>query len=383
MNLNSQAGLYLHVPFCRTKCPYCSFYSFPATTQDIRRYLEAVHTQMHQWALLPEIENLSFATVFFGGGTPSILPVEALAGLLADMRRLLPLAAEQPEITIEVNPGTIDANGLHQLRRAGFNRISIGVQSLNDRELQQLGRIHSGAEALVTIASARRAGFDNCSFDLMYGLPGQTVDGWRETLDRALALAPVHLSMYELTVEAGTLFYMQAEHQHWALPAEDEVLAMMAATETAIGRSGLVRYEISNYAVSGRECRHNCNYWQNGAYLGFGPGAVSAFGGGRRATVSDLSAFCRLIAEGQPVWPEIEHLETEAAFRETVIMGLRMLSGVSVSALRQRFGLDLPAYYGQTLNLLLDQDVLALQDDRFLLTRKGLLLANRVMAELV
>jgi len=383
MNLNSQAGLYLHVPFCRTKCPYCSFYSFPATTQDIRRYLEALRTQMYQWTLLPEIRNLTFATVFFGGGTPSILPVEALAGLLADICRLFPLSGEQPEITIEVNPGTIDASGLQQLRRAGFNRISIGVQSLNDRELQQLGRIHSGAEALATIASARRAGFDNCSFDLMYGLPGQTVDGWRETLDRALALAPVHLSMYELTVEAGTPFYMQAEQQLWALPAEDEVLAMMAVTETAVGRSGLARYEISNYAVSGRECRHNCNYWQNGAYLGFGPGAVSAFGRGRRATVADLSAFCRLLAEGQPVWPEVEHLETEAAFRETVIMGLRMLSGVSVSALRQRFGLDLTIYYGQTLNLLLDQDLLVFQGDRLMLTSKGLLLANRVMAELV
>ncbi|WP_319587415.1 radical SAM family heme chaperone HemW [uncultured Desulfobulbus sp.] len=383
MDLNSQAGLYLHVPFCRTKCPYCSFYSFPSTTQDIRRYLEAVQGQMCRWALFPEIESLSFATIFFGGGTPSILPVEALAQLLADLRLLFSFADGQPEITIEVNPGTIDAGGLKQLRRAGFNRLSIGVQSFNDPELQQLGRIHNGADAQATIASARRAGFDNCSFDLMYGLPGQTVDGWRETLDRALALAPVHLSMYELTVEAGTPFYMQAEQQHWALPAEDEVLAMMAVTETAVGRSGLTRYEISNYAVSGRECLHNCNYWQNGAYLGFGPGAVSAFGGGRRATVSDLSAFCRLLADGQPVWPEIEHLETEAAFRETVIMGLRMLSGVSVSALRQRFGLDLPTYYGQTLSLLLDQDVLIFQGDRLVLTGKGLLLANRVMAELV
>lgn len=158
---------------------------------------------------------------------------------------------------------------------------------------------------------------------------------------------------------------------------------MMAIMETAVGRSGLARYEISNYAVSGRECRHNCNYWQNGAYLGLGPGAVSAFGGGRRASVADLSTFCQLLAEGQSVWPEVEQLETEAAFRETVIMGLRMLSGVSVSALRQRFGLDLPVYYGQTLSLLLGQGLLTLQGDRLFLTRKGLPLANRVMADLV
>ena len=383
MNPNGQAGLYLHVPFCRTKCPYCSFYSFPATTHDVRRYLDAVHEQMRQLAYLPEIQTLTFATVFFGGGTPSVLPVEALAGLLADFRRLLPFVTDQPEITIEVNPGTIDASGISELRRVGFNRLSIGVQSFDDRELLQLGRIHNSVEALATITSARRAGFDNYSFDLMYGLPGQTVGSWRETLNRALDLAPVHLSMYELTVEAETPFYMLAERQQLVLPPEDEVLAMMAIMETAVGRSGLARYEISNYAVSGRECRHNCNYWQNGAYLGLGPGAVSAFGGGRRASVADLSTFCQLLAEGQSVWPEVEQLETEAAFRETVIMGLRMLSGVSVSALRQRFGLDLPAYYGQTLSLLLGQGLLTLQGDRLFLTRKGLPLANRVMADLV
>jgi oxygen-independent coproporphyrinogen-3 oxidase len=334
-------------------------------------------------AYLPEIQTLTFATVFFGGGTPSVLPVEALAGLLADFRRSLPFVTDQPEITIEVNPGTIDARGISELRRVGFNRLSIGVQSFDDRELLQLGRIHNSVEALATITSARRAGFDNYSFDLMYGLPGQTVGSWRETLNRALDLVPVHLSMYELTVEAETPFYVLAERQQLVLPPEDEVLAMMAIMETAVGRSGLERYEISNYAVSGRECRHNCNYWQNGAYLGLGPGAVSAFGGGRRASVADLSAFCQLLAEGQSVWPEVEQLETEAAFRETVIMGLRMLSGVSVSALRKRFGLDLPAYYGQTLSLLLGQDLLTLQGDRLFLTRKGLPLANRVMADLV
>jgi oxygen-independent coproporphyrinogen III oxidase len=383
MNLASQAGLYLHVPFCRAKCPYCSFYSFPPTTGDIRRYLDAVHAQMRQWALLPEIHDLTFATVFFGGGTPSILPVDVLAGLLHDLRRLFPFAVAEPEITIEVNPGTIDANGLHQLRTAGFNRLSVGVQSFDDRELLQLGRIHTGAEAVATIAAARRAGFDNCSFDLMYGLPGQTAGGWRQTLDRAMALAPVHLSMYELTMEPGTPFFTQVEQQQWALPAEDEVLAMMAAIEEAIGRSGLARYEISNYAVPGRECRHNINYWHNGSYLGFGPGAISAFGGERRATVADLAAFCRLPADGGSVWREVERLDAESAFRETVIIGLRMLAGVSITELRQRFGLDLCAYYGATLGLLLDQDLLVLQGDRLRLTRKGLPLANRVMAELV
>lgn len=383
MQLAKQAGLYVHVPFCRRKCGYCSFFSRVSQAGDIDRFLTAIRAQMRQMAALPEVQDLSFATIFFGGGTPSVLPSHSLAQLLAELRSLFPFAEGEPEISIEVNPGTIDEAGLQQLRRAGCNRISMGVQSLDDAELRRLGRIHTAAEALACIAAARRAGFDNLSFDLMYGLPGQTATHWQATLDRALALAPVHLSMYELTVEEGTPLADQVGQGILELPAEEEVLAMMAAIETAVGRSDLGRYEISNYAVPGRECRHNLNYWANGSYLGLGPGAVSAFDGGRRAAVADLAAYCRLIAAGQPVWPEVERLTTEAAFRETVIMGLRLLAGVSIAELRQRFGLDLPAYYGSTLDRLVDRGLLALENDRLRLTSKGLPLANRVMAELV
>ncbi|WP_028317107.1 radical SAM family heme chaperone HemW [Desulfobulbus elongatus] len=383
MDLAAQAGLYVHVPFCRRKCPYCSFCSAPPQPGDLTRFLAAVHSQMRQAAVLPEVQALSFATVFFGGGTPSLLPAEELAGLLTEARRLFSFAGGEPEITVEVNPGTIDAAGLAQLRRAGCNRLSIGVQSLDDAELRLLGRIHSGAEARAVIAAAREAGFDTVSFDLMYGLPNQTPGSWQATLDRALALAPVHLSLYELTVEDGTPFARAAGRGEWRLPGEDEILAMMAASEAAIGRTHLMRYEISNYAVAGRECRHNCNYWRNGFYLGLGPGAVSALGGERRSAVADLDAFCRLVAAGQPVWHESERLDQEAAFRETVVMGLRMTAGVSIDDLRQRFGIDLLAYYRPTLARLLDQHLLMLRDGRLFLSNTGLPLANRVMAELV
>jgi len=383
MDLAAQAGLYVHVPFCHRKCAYCSFYSFPPQPGDLARYCSAVPRHMRQMAPLAELQSLSFASIFFGGGTPSLLPVAALAGLLAELRRSFHFCADEPEITVEVNPGTIDAAGLEQLRRAGFNRLSIGVQSLDDRALRLLGRIHTASEALACITAARAAGFDNLSFDLMYGLPGQTVDGWRTTLGRVLALAPVHLSMYELTVEPGTPFADQAGQGLWTLPSEDEVLAMMAAIETAIGASDLVRYEISNYAVPGRECRHNVNYWHNGWYAGFGPGAVSAFGGARRTAVADLAEYCRLIDAGQPVWQEVERLDREAAFRETVVMGLRLLAGVSISALKERFDLELAAYYGPILERLVAQGFLILGDGRLQLTARGLPLANRVMAELV
>jgi oxygen-independent coproporphyrinogen-3 oxidase len=383
MALVSRAGLYLHVPFCQKKCAYCSFYSFVPQPDDIRRYIESVRLQMQQLAQDPDVRNLSFSTIFFGGGTPSTLPVEVLAQLLDDCRTLFTFTGEVPEISIEVNPGTIDAAGLQQLRRAGFNRLSIGVQSLDDRELRQLGRIHTSGEALATIVAARSAGFDNLSFDLMYGLPGQTAHSWQETLERALTIAPEHLSMYELTVEEGTPFFKKARQGQMNLPAEDAVLDMMVAIDTAIGRSPLARYEISNYAVAGRQCRHNLNYWNNGRYLGIGPGAVSAFGGKRRAAVADLSAYCGRLATGMDIWQEVEQLDSETRFRETVIMGLRLLAGVSIRELRRRFGIDLPTYYNTTLDPLLDQQLVTIHAGRLALTPKGLPLANQVMALLV
>lgn len=383
MDLEHRAGLYVHVPFCRRKCGYCNFFSFAPQPGDLERFMSALRRQLQQVAALPAVRELSFATVFFGGGTPSVLPPSVLAQLLAELRRLFRFCADEPEMTVEVNPGTIDAPGLLELRRAGFNRLSIGVQSLDDQELALLGRIHCCEEALATIGAARRAGFENLSFDLMYGLPGQTVSSWQATLDRALALAPVHLSMYELTVEPETPFASQAQSGAWILPPEEEVMAMMAAMESAIAGSPLQRYEISNYAVPGCESRHNCNYWENGTYLGLGPGAVSALGGARRSAVADLAEYCRLVEAGQSVWLEEERLDPEAAFRETVVMGLRMLAGVSVKRLRQRFGLDLTVYYGPTLDRLIGQGLLILQGNHLRLSPQGLPLANRVMAELV
>lgn len=376
-------GLYVHVPFCRRKCAYCSFYSFAPQGADLARFCAALRSQMHQMAQLPEVRALRFGSLFFGGGTPSVLPAATLAELLTEFRRLYPFTEAEPEITIEVNPGTIDPAGLRLLRRAGCNRLSIGIQSFADRELARLGRIHTAAEARSAITAARHAGFANLSFDLMYGLPGQRLQDWRATLDQALTLAPVHLSMYELTLEAGTPLAAAVEAGDARLPEEDEILAMMAAIDTAMSGNGLARYEISNYAVPGWECRHNCNYWHNGSYLGLGPGAVGTVAGVRYSAVADLGDYCRLVAGGQPVWQDEERLDMEARFRETVVMGLRLLAGVSAAELRQRFGLDLATYYGPVLERLLAQGWLLLHQGQLRLSPTGLPLANRVMAELV
>jgi len=383
MTLVKSAGLYLHIPFCRSKCRYCSFFSSAPKTGDKEAFVAALKAQIGQTANLPEVQALTFTTLFFGGGTPSILAPDILGDLLDLCCRSFSWSSVEPEISIEVNPGTIDPKGLAQLRRAGFNRLSIGIQSLDDIELGKLGRIHSREQALATVRAAQRAGFTNINCDLMYGLAGQTLESWNRSLEEIVALGPQHLSLYELTVEEETPLWHEVESGHYLLPPEEEVLAMMARTQELTAQAGLERYEISNYALHNHQCRHNLNYWHNGFYLGLGPGAVSALGGERRAAVADLHQYCYLVAQGVPVWDEVEQLTTEAAFRETVVMGLRMTAGVSISQLKQRFALDLPTYYGDLLPRLIDQGFLHLEGDSLRLTSHGLALANRIMAELV
>lgn len=383
MDLSRRAGIYLHVPFCRRKCPYCSFASVVPRPGQVGHYLAAVRAQLRGLAREPQVREIVCTTVFFGGGTPSLLDPADLADLLADCCTLFAFAADEPEVSVEVNPGTIDAAGLERLRRAGCNRLSIGVQSFDDRELALLGRIHSAAEARAAVRAARNAGFGNLSLDLMYGLPGQSVAGWRATLEQALALGPDHLSLYELTPEEGTPLSADLHAGRLALPSEEEVLAMMAVIDALVASSPLARYEISNYAAVGRECRHNLNYWQNGCYLGLGPGATAFYGGVRRTAVADPDEYCRRLGQGRSVWQVEERLDRAAAFRETVVMGLRLTAGVDEAALHRRFGLDPASYYGPLLEQLFAQGLLVRRDGRLRLTVAGLPLANRVMAELV
>ncbi|MHB1351035.1 MAG: radical SAM family heme chaperone HemW [Desulfobulbaceae bacterium] len=373
----AELGLYLHIPFCLRKCPYCSFFSVPASRELIRCYGLALRRQ-----IAGTTAGRPVTTVFFGGGTPSILPAEELATLLAACRAQLPWA-EEAEVSIEANPATIDAKGLGVLRRAGFNRLSVGVQSLDDAELQVLGRPHNAAEARAVVRAARSVGFHNLNLDLMYGLPGQTAEGWRQTLRAALELDPEHLALYELTIEERTPFARLSEEGRLALPPEGEVLAMMAITAEETAGAGFVRYEISNYARPGRQCRHNLNYWHNGDYFGLGAGAVACLAGLRCAAVRDIEQYCLLIESGQEPWAEAEELDPEASLRETVVMGLRLTAGISLTELEARFNLNVLQYYGSTLRRLAEQGLLVQANGNLRLTARGLNLANQVMAELV
>jgi len=378
-------ALYIHIPFCARKCPYCSFFSVAGRQRQYQEYVNAVRQQINRHAQLRVAETIDLRTIFMGGGTPTTLAPDLLAALLTACLQALPhtLSAGDMEISIEANPATVNSDGLRALRRAGFNRISIGIQSLNDTELVRLGRLHTAAEAAQAVRSARQAGFANINLDLIYGLPGQTAANWRTTLHQALELEPDHLALYELTLEEDTPFARDFEAGKLALPAEEEVLAMLEITGNLTARAGFQRYEISNYARPGFQCRHNLTYWHNLDYLGLGAGAVSCLAGRRRQAIRNIPEYIRRMKEKQDVFVDAEQLDRETRFRETMIMGLRMTKGINIEQIRQRFGLDPKTYYGETLARLIKTGLIRTTATHIRLSEKGLLLANQVMRELV
>ena len=348
----------------------------------VERYVQAISTQLRLCAEQYRDYLRPLSSIFFGGGTPTLLSSEILSRLLGECLEHFP-CADEAEISIEVNPATVDGKSLQFLRQAGFNRLSIGVQSLQDAELHQLGRSHTMADAVETVQLARKTGFENINLDLMYGLPGQDIQTWKTTLEHALELQPTHLSTYELTIEAGTPFARMKKQGKLSLPAEETVLTMLEETQQLLMQAGLQRYEISNYALPGYQCRHNINYWQNGEYIGLGAGAVAFFNNTRCTAIAHAEQFCERLEKAQEVWVDKEKLDREAAFRETVIMGLRMTAGVSLAALTGRFGINGETYYSETLHRLMRQGMLRIVQGRLQLTAQGSLLANTVMAELV
>ena len=374
-------GLYLHIPFCKSRCAYCSFNSY-ACQSPPAAYLAALASQIRHWAGQQWCRERTFATLFIGGGTPTIYGGGELASLVELCLTSFNFT-EDAEITVEANPNTVSEQAFSALRRAGVNRLSLGVQAFSDRLLAGLGRSHTVAEACAAIAAARRAGFTNINLDLMYGLPGQSVADWQDSLAQALVHAPEHLACYELTIEEGTPFARLVDKGELTLPDEEEALAMADLTHALLAQAGLPRYEISNYAAPGRECRHNLNYWRNGSYLGLGAGAVSCLSGFRFSTVQEPEVFAGLVATGKLPLAEGECLPLTARFRESVVMGLRMIQGVFFARLHRQFGLTPPGYYGKILEDLQQQGLVAMSKDSLRLTKAGLPVANQVLARLV
>ena len=326
-------GIYVHVPFCKSKCAYCDFYSLPHAEEKMDAYVKAVSAHLSETA--PQAENHAADTVYFGGGTPSLLGSKRLRELLAVIRKRYHVTPDA-EITLEANPDSAcDWKELRALRRAGFNRISLGMQSASDDELREIGRIHTFAQVRESVEAARRAGFQNLSLDLIYGLPRQTMDRWKENLQAAVSLAPQHLSCYGLKVEEGTPLY--ARRDEAGLPGDDEQAEMYLFAVDFLLHYGYPQYEISNFARPGFESRHNLKYWTLQEYAGFGPGAHSDFGGVRYAYERDLDAYLAGVLEGRPMLSESERIPPLERDTEYIMLGLRTVRGLVPREFENRY----------------------------------------------
>lgn len=357
--------VYVHIPFCARKCSYCDFLSGPAGVDVQQQYVKQLLQEIRESKALAEEYEVS--TVFFGGGTPSILPGAWIAEILAELKGIF-VFREDVEVTIEANPGTVDTDKLWAYRQEGINRISFGLQSSENEELKLLGRIHTWEEFLVSFRLAREAGFQNINVDLMSALPGQTVKSWRETLERVLELRPEHISAYSLIIEEGTPFYERyAEHPE-LLPSEEDERQMYYDTKAILHQNGYERYEISNYAKHGYVCRHNLGYWERTDYKGFGLGAASLLANVRTSNQTELSEYL----EGHFSGSE-EVLTKQAVREEYFFLGLRKMEGVSAGIYR--------THYENLINRLQMQQLLEEKDGKICLTEKGIDVSNYVLAQ--
>ncbi len=387
------AGLYIHLPFCLQKCVYCDFCSYTGLEAHYTAYIKALlaeaETRAEAWS------NRSFDTVYIGGGTPTVLPHDLLIELWQGLERRLPIVSrEDREITIEANPGTVDTLFLASLHEAGIQRVSIGVQSLNDHELALLGRIHRADQARRAFQMARAAGFENMSLDLMFGLPGQQLEDWQRSLQQALTLAPEHLSLYCLTVEPETPLAAQIASKGMPAPDDDLAAEMYEWAQDLLCAAGYRHYEISNWArltaederpdlmVPALACRHNLKYWRYESYLGLGVAAHSFDGRRRWANLEDVSEYIARCGRNQDTTAFCEELSPEQQLGEAMMLGLRLIAGVSRRDIEARFGVNLMQVYGAEIERLVQQGLLESDaHDRIRLTRRGRLLGNRVFAE--
>jgi oxygen-independent coproporphyrinogen-3 oxidase len=408
-------ALFVFVPFCKIKCTYCDFNAYAHLARWMESYADAVAKEIVNCQL--SIDNSFFAqSIYFGGGTPSLLPVAAIEKILRACQPLIPnlqaptfnLQSPIPnlEITLEVNPGDVDVEKLRALRALGVNRLSIGAQVFDDAALRRLNRGHTVADTLTTYDDARRAGFDNISLDLIYGLPLQTRDDWRATMARACALAPEHLSLYALKVEPGTGLAHQIARGKYPAPDDDLMATMYEAAEEFLDAAGYAQYEISNWSLgvqgskfkvqssqsstlnleprtSNYQSRHNLTYWRNEPYLGFGASAHSSFGGERFWNVASPVEYIERVTRGESVVAEREVIARALEMAETLILGLRLNAGVAFADFHARFGEDARARYAHQWEETRALGLIEWSDARVRLTRRGRLLSNQVFWRLL
>ena len=370
---NSPVEIYIHIPFCIRKCDYCDFLSGPSGPKEQADYVQAL---LREIQAVEEGEGRSVSSIFIGGGTPSVLDERLLGDILKEIRNRFKME-EDAEITIEVNPGTANIGKLQAYREMGINRLSIGLQSPQDRELKILGRIHNYGQFLETYQEARTVGFDNINIDLMSAIPDQTYEGWVKNLRTAAELEPEHISAYSLIVEEGTPFAARKLN----LPDEDTEYNMYEATAQILKEYGFEQYEISNYARKGRECRHNVGYWTRQDYLGFGLGASSLYGKERFANTADMKKYLENSRNPEKIREKEPSLTREDEMAEFMFLGLRMTKGISKADFQRCFGCTIESVYGEVLEKYESMELLLEKDGRIFLSREGIHVSNSIMAE--
>ena len=371
-------GLYLHIPFCRSKCDYCDFYSLAGCDHRMEDYQKALSAHIAETA--PLAKDYQADTIYVGGGTPSYYGAKRLCELLKLLRRRFRVSKEA-EITVECNPDSVDGKMLSALRRAGVNRISLGMQSADDGELQALHRPHTFEQVRRAVEEIRKAKFKNLSLDLIYGLPGQTMERWMANVEAALALEPEHLSCYGLTVEEGTPLAVRVA-EGLEVPDGDLQADLYLWTVERLSRAGYHQYEVSNFARTGRQSRHNMKYWMGREYLGFGPGAHSDFGGCRYAFIRDLDGYIRGVMEGKPILSESENIPRRERSGEYLMLRLRTAYGIEEWEYRREYYMNFDPLAARLQEY--EQKGWAVQvDRRWRLTPEGFLLSNRLIGELL
>ena len=370
---DSPVEIYIHIPFCVKKCDYCDFLSGPSGPKEQAAYVQAL---LREIDAVKEGQGRSVSSIFIGGGTPSVLDERFIGEILDKIREKFQMQADA-EITIEVNPGTADSRKLMAYKKYGINRLSLGLQSPQDRELKILGRIHNYEQFLETYKEARNAGFDNINIDLMSAIPDQTYEDWVKNLHTVAELEPEHISAYSLIIEEGTPFAIRKLN----LPDEDTEYNMYEATAQILKEYGFEQYEISNYAKKGRECRHNVGYWTRQDYLGFGLGAASLYGKERFANTSDRNEYLQNSGSPEMIREKEPLLTREDEMAEFMFLGLRMTKGVAKADFQKNFGNTIESVYGEVLKKYEAMELLQEKDGRIFLSRKGIHVSNSVMAD--
>ncbi len=381
-----ERSIYIHIPFCMKRCFYCDFVSGIYDQGTAEKYITALTKEL---SLTKEKSPIS--TLYIGGGTPTALADETLSNLLSNIFNCFNFI-DNLEASIEANPGTLDVNKLKTVRTSGINRISIGVQSFHDDELSFLGRIHSAEEAEDAVRLARGAGFDNIGIDLIYGIPGQTPDRWKDTLKKVVQLKPKHISTYELTLEKGTqlheVFHISRLNLDMSSDRkplhEDTIIEMYEYAIDYLTDQGFDHYEISNFAIPGYECRHNLNYWDRGEYYGAGLGAHTLVHETRYCNTENLDEYLQLVSENRSPAVNRETITEEAAFSEALFLGLRKTEGIHAESLARRYHKSILSLYGNELNTFRESGLIEISqspcsyETNIRLTRKGLILSNEI-----